>query len=412
MQVRAHLCIDKVEIMGKERRKDAYTFILLLGVVSLLGDFVYEGGRSVAGPYLAFLGASSIAIGFIAGSGELIGYALRIVSGWTADKTSQYWTMTIIGYSLILCIPLLAFAGMWQIAAMMYIVERVGKALRAPSRDVLLSNATKQTGRGWGFGIHEALDQIGAVVGPLTFTAIFLIHGGYKTGFAYLLIPAILCIMVVFIARWKYPHPEKMEDEEKAFVESKVPKKLTSVFWYYCAFTLLVVMGFSSFTLMSYHWDKIGTVGDSVIPVFYAIAMGIDAVVALIIGKAYDKYGLVLLAVLPIMTLLIPFFAFTSSWTFALISIVFWGVAMGVQETIMRAAIADLTHIKKRGIAYGIFNTINGVGLFIGASVMGILYSWNISHIMIFVTIMVIASLPFLSVICRQCKFNAQSNKY
>jgi MFS family permease len=203
-----------------------------------------------------------------------------------------------------------------------------------------------------------------------------------------------------------------MEDEEKAFVESKVPKKLTSVFWYYCAFTLLVVMGFSSFTLMSYHWDKIGTVGDSVIPVFYAIAMGIDAVVALIIGKAYDKYGLVLLAVLPIMTLLIPFFAFTRSWTFALISIVFWGVAMGVQETIMRAAIADLTHIKKRGIAYGIFNTIYGVGLFIGASVMGILYSWNISHIMIFVTIMVIASLPFLSVICRQCKFDAQSTKY
>ena len=162
---------------------------------------------------------------------------------------------------------------------------------------------------------------------------------------------------------------------------------------------------------MSYHWAKQGVVADSVIPIFYAIAMGIDAIVALIIGKAYDKYGLVSLAVLPILTLPIPFFAFTSSWTFALVSIALWGAAMGVHETIMRAAIADLTHIKKRGTAYGVFNTIYGAGLFIGASVTGILYDWNSVYIAIFVSIMVVSSLPILALIRRACKLDAQSKK-
>jgi MFS family permease len=399
------------EINKAIHKKNAYLFIMLFGVVSLLGDFVYEGGRSVAGPYLLLLGASSIVVGFVSGAGEFLGYMLRIASGWSADKTNQYWTFAFLGYGLIICIPLLAFAGYWQIAAILYISERIGKAIRSPSRDVLLSNATKQVGRGWGFGIHEALDQIGAIVGPLTFTAIFLLNGGYKTGFSILLVPAILCIVILCFARWKYPHPEKMEMSEKAFTQDKAPKDLTPLFWYYCLFTLLVVIGFSSFPLMSFHWSSQKVVSDIAIPIFYAVAMGVDAVVALLIGKAYDKYGLISLAVLPILTLPIPFFAFTNSWMLAFLSVVFWGAAMGVHETIMRAAIADMTHIKKRGTGYGIFNTIYGTGLFVGAFVTGILYSWNLFYIMVFVTIMVIASLPILVFIRRQCILDAKEKK-
>jgi sugar phosphate permease len=172
---------------------DAMKFIILLGIVSLLADMTYEGARSITGPYLAILGASATLVGFVAGFGELMGYTLRFVSGYFADKSRQYWAMTIIGYVVnLLAVPLLALAGNWPLAAMLIIMERIGKGIRTPPRDVMLSHATSQVGQGWGFGLHEAMDQIGAITGPLIVALILYLHGNYQAGFAFLLLPALL----------------------------------------------------------------------------------------------------------------------------------------------------------------------------------------------------------------------------
>jgi MFS family permease len=376
-------------------------FIILLGIVSLFGDITYEGARSVTGPYLATLGASASVVGLVAGIGEFIGYALRLASGYLADRTKAYWLLTFIGYGLLLSIPLLAFAGYWQLAAVLIILERMGKAIRSPARDTMLSYAAKGVGRGWGFAVHEALDQIGAIIGPLVFSLVFLFHGGYREGFTILWIPALLTLVVLAIARKKVPSPQKLEAPEEASGQD-TKGKLPRVFWFYTIFTLLSVAGFANFQLIAYHLHVQGIVPDAQIPIIYAIAMGVDALAALLVGKTYDRIGLISLLAVPLLTLPIPFLAFSRSYSLVLMGIILWGMVMGIQETIMRAAIADLTPVARRGFAYGVFNTALGAGWFLGAPLMGLFYELSINYIMLFVVVMELISIPLFLLVRRE----------
>lgn len=368
-------------------------FIILLGIVSLFGDVTYEGARSVAGPYLATLGATASVVGLVAGIGEFAGYALRLASGYLADRTKAYWLLTFLGYGLLLSIPLLAFAGYWQLAAVLIILERIGKAIRSPARDTMLSYAAKGVGRGWGFAVHEALDQIGAVIGPIVFSLVFLFRGGYREGFTLLWIPALLTLVVLAIARKKVPLPEELEAREETGKENG-ERKLPRVFWLYTLFTFVSMAGFANFQLISYHLKVQAIVPDAQIPITYAIAMGVDALAALLAGKTYDRIGLVSLLAVPLLTLPIPFLVFSHSYSLVLIGMALWGVVMGIQETVMRAAIADLTPVEKRGFAYGVFNAAYGASWFLGSALMGLLYELSINYIILFVVVMELVSIP------------------
>ena len=363
----------------------AYIIIVLFGLVSLCGDVIYEGARSVTGPYLFMLGGSALIVGFVAGFGEFLGYTLRLVSGYVADATKQYWALTFLGYGLLIVVPFLALAGSWELAAVLFITERVGKGIRAPAKDAILSNVTAEVGRGWGFGIHEALDQIGAVIGPLIFTAAFLFRGDFQSGFALLFIPFILMMVILVLTRKKVPDPSAFEGrahKKKELVPS------FSALVPYGIFTAVTMLGFAAFPLIAYHFTVTGFVPEAQIPLFYAIAMGIDAIAALMVGRAYDRHGLILLIALPIIGLFIPFAAFGGGYTLALIAVLLWGAAMGIQETILRAAIADYTHISKRGTAYGIFNTIYGASWFIGSLIIGWMYDISIPLLIGFLVVM------------------------
>jgi MFS family permease len=385
----------------RETRRIAYQFIIIMGVVSLFGDITYEGARSVTGPFLYTLGAKAAVVGLVAGLGEFLGYALRLLSGYWADKSGRYWVFVFLGYGLILAIPLLALAGIWQVAAVFIIAERMGKAIRAPARDTILSYATHQVGRGWGFGIHEAMDQIGAVVGPLAISAVFFLQGGYRTGFGIMVIPALMTVGMLVVARRKVSSPEHMEGAHL----SQSPhdgKKLPSAFWLYTIFAFLSVAGFANFQLIAYHFAVKSIVPAAQIPLLYAIAMGVDALVALAIGKTYDRVGLVSLIALPLLTIPIPFLGFSGSYTLALGGICLWGAVMGIQETIMRAAIADLTPVKRRGLAYGVFNTAYGAAWFTGGLVIGVLYEHSIFWVICFAVAMQIIALPFVYLLHRK----------
>jgi len=386
-----------------DNKKIAFQFIILMGAVSLFGDITYEGARSITGPYLAVLGASAGIVGLVAGFGEFIGYGLRLVSGYLSDRTQQYWTVTIIGYGLLCSIPLLAFAGYWQIAAFLIIAERMGKGIRTPARDTILSHATKQVGRGLGFGIHEALDQIGAIIGPLIFSAVFIFEGGYRKGFNILWIPALLCVATLLVARIKLPSPEKLETSGGPTGQNIQGKgRLPRIFWFYALFSFFSVAGFVNFQIISYHFKVQSVISDVQIPIFYAIAMGVDALVALIIGKTYDKIGLISLLSIPLITLPIPLFAFSHSYGLAITGALLWGTVMGIHETIMRAAIADLTPIEHRGFAYGIFNTIYGVAWLLGSALMGLLYDFSILYLILFVVVMEAISVIVFSLLKKE----------
>ena len=393
-----------------ENKKNAIILILLFGVISLLGDIIYEGARSVNGPYLQTLGANAAIVGFVVGIGELLGYALRLFSGYFSDRTRAHWLFVILGYGLLISIPLLALSDYWQFAAVFIVLERIGKGLRSPARDTLVSHATKQVGTGFGFGISEFLDQIGATIGPLIFTFFFLslksaqkTVADYQQGYRLLWFPYGLLLIVLLITYFKFKTPRALEEETTSNKNNS--SKISKIFWIYSLFTFLTTVGFINFAIVGYHLKINEIVSESHIPLFYAIAMIVDAIFGIIVGKRYDKLkikhkneqaGLFVLLFIPILTALILPLIFSSNIGFIVIAVFFWGIVMGSHETIMKAGIADLTSITKRGTGYGIFNVIYGLALFIGSVVAGYLYDISISlMITAFICIEVLAVVVF-----------------
>jgi MFS family permease len=380
---------------------DAVKFIILMGIVSLFADMTYEGSRSITGPYLAILGASAVTVGFVAGFGELTGYVIRFFSGHLTDRTRSYWTITTIGYLInLIAVPLLALSGSWEVAAALIIAERVGKGVRVPSRDVMLSHACSQVGQGWGFGLHEALDQIGAIMGPLIVAAVLFLHGSYQLGFAFLLLPAVLAIMVLLISRSLHPHPHNLEVSTPPLDT----KGFNRVYWLYVISAALIAAGFADFALIAYHFQKTALVSPGLIPIFYAVAMGVDGVSALLFGRLFDKYGLSIMIVVALLSALFAPMVFLGGFYIAFLGMAIWGISMGAQESIMRSSVAVMSTVKRRGSAYGIFNTIFGVSWFAGSVIMGLLYSFSINYLVIFSVVIQLISIPFFILILKTRK--------
>ncbi len=380
-------------------RSAALRFVVLLGVVSLLADWTYEGARSIAGPYLGMLGASATAVGVVAGFGELIGYALRLVSGYLSDRTRRYWAITMIGYGVnLLAVPMLALAGRWEVAAALMIVERLGKALRTPARDAMLSHATSLTGRGWGFGLHEALDQVGAVLGPLTVAAVLYLGGGYRTGLALLVVPALVALGVLVAARLLYPRPQDLEIRAPVLqIEG-----LSRSFWLYLAAVGWIAAGFADFPLIAFHFGRAQVVPEVWIPTLYALAMATDALAALGFGRLYDRLGFWTLVLVTLLSAVFAPLVFLGDFFMALVGMMIWGVGMGAQESIMRAAVAGMAAPQRRGTAYGIFNTGYGVAWFVGSALMGILYDLSLPALIVFSVGAHVVALPLLVRIARR----------
>ncbi|GAB6161843.1 MFS transporter [Desulfothermus naphthae] len=377
-------------ILERLKKNPSLSLILIFGLVSLLGDMIYEGARGVVGPYMASLGASAAIVGFVSGIGEFLGYGLRLISGYLTDKTNLLWTFTILGYLMIISIPLLGISNSWEIAAIFIILERIGKGIRTPARDVILSYATKEIGRGFGFGIHEAMDQIGAIIGPLLFGLFLYVGLGYKKGFLMLIFPCIFLLIVLFIAKHTVKDPKRLE---KNLGDNKRKQDIPSIFWIYVVFSAISVIGFVNFQIISYHFKVQHILNDSFIPIIYAFAMGIDAIFALIIGRIYDKFGLKTVLIIPFINIFIPFFVFRKSINFLILGIIIWGMVMAMYETVMRASIADIIPIAKRGYSYGIFNTVFGLSYFLGSFVIGFLYTLNLDYVIIYILIMSVVSL-------------------
>jgi len=390
--------MKRMDISGAVSKRRAVKFIVLLGIVSLFADATYEGARSITGPFLGSLGASATIVGIVAGLGELVGYALRLVSGYLSDRTGKYWTITVIGYVVnLLAVPILALAGRWEIAAALIIAERFGKAIRNPPRDAMLSHATSEVGRGWGFGLHEALDQIGAVMGPLIVSAVLFLKGTYHSSFAVLLIPALIAISILIVARILYPTPRDME------VGSEEPSRrgFPKVYWVYLAAVAFIAAGYADYPLIAYHFGKVSSVPRDWIPVFYAVAMGVDALAALVFGRLFDRVGIAVMIGAVVLSALFAPLVFLGGFGLALLGVALWGIGMGAQESIMRAAIANMVPADRRGTAYGVFNTGYGLFWFAGSALMGYLYDISIPSLVAFSILAQLISIPILAVVRR-----------
>ena len=363
------------------------TVIIIFGIISLLGDMVYEAARSANSQYFNLLNVNAAQVGLVFGIGEFLGYMLRLFSGIISDKSGKYWLFIFIGYGMLIVIPLMGLTKNWNILIVLILMERIGKSLRSPAKDTIVSGvAENQVGIGFAFGLQEALDQIGAFLGPLIFTLVFYLAGKdgisvYQLGYKVLVIPFILLMFFVTFAYRKIEREHLVPSLDAKEFQNE---KLGPTFWAYTAFTFFCTLGFVNFSTVGFHLKANNLMSDGDITLLYAIAMIVDALTALIVGRAYDSQkkktarktgGLLVLVLIPFITVLLPFLTLSYSTTLIIIGMVIFGIVMGTHETIMRSAIADIAPFHKRGTSYGVFNTGYGLALLGGSSLMGWFYN-------------------------------------
>ncbi|MEM2123134.1 MAG: MFS transporter [Candidatus Bathyarchaeia archaeon] len=365
--------------------KNAYAGILLLGIVSLLGDIVYEGSRGLVPDYLRFLGATAFIVGLVGGFGEFIGYAVRLVSGFIADTTRAYWLFIFIGYGLIASIPLLGVTDTWSIAVILVLLERLGKACRSPSRDTVLSIISRDVGAGKAFGIHEFLDQTGAIAGPLIVAALMYYTGNsYRETFTILSLP-FLMLLIALSYTYKRIGSETIVEHEPKTTGSEVEKNLEKPFYVYTLAVTLNTVGLIPAVLILYKASAILQLEGLqwMVPLIYLLIQGVDAPVALLSGYAYDRFGVKVLTLPFMLSTLPPLFAMADTRLSSLIAAsLFFGVVLGMQESIYRAAVSEYAPISLRGTAYGIFNTAYGLGFLVSGLIYGVFIDMKASLIL------------------------------
>lgn len=407
--------MSDVKISKKKIKKDnnvnfAVRAIIIFGIISLLGDMVYESARGANSQYFELIGISAAKVGLVFGIGEFLGYFLRLISGVISDKSKKPWAFMFIGYGMLFFVPLMGFTQNWNVLFVLILMERIGKAIRNPSKDTVLSAISEnQVGVGFAFGLQEALDQVGAFLGPLIFTAVFYFTGKntlaeYSLGYKLLFIPFVLLMLFLYYSYRVISKGSLLGEEYGREFKSE---KLKPIFWMYMAFTFFATLGFLNFSTLGYHMKSQNILTDGKITLIYSVAMIVDALTALIVGRLYDKLkeksgkkdgGILVLGAIPVVTLLLPFFGLTMSKNLIIVSMIIFGIIMGTHETIMRSAIADITPFDKRGTGYGVFNTGYGLALFLGATITGYLYDKNLNTVILIMTVVceIIAAIIFI----------------
>lgn len=372
----------------------AFRFVLILGIVNLFGDTTYEGGASINGPFLGTLGASAAAISIIAGLGEFFGYSLRAVAGYIADKTGRYWLVTFIGYTInLFAVPAMALAGNWQVAGALILAERVGRAIRKPTVEAMLSYSTGKHGKGWVYGVNTAMDETGATLGPLLIALVLFLKGGqsYRAGYSVLVVSALLALVALTAARVTYPVPSNLEkDSEKTAPETR----FTNSYWLYMTAGACFAAGLMSFELISYHLSSSGIVTPHWIPIFLALSTGVGVIASLVLGRLYDRAGIWVVVAGVCLTAIFPPLVFLGGFWVALIGLLFWGIGYATQDTLLKAVIASVLPEGKRNLAFGLFYLGYGGGWLVGSVTTGLLYERSRPLLIAFAIAVQLGSLP------------------
>ena len=390
----------------------AWRVVWWFGFVSLAADMVYEGARSVYGPLLAALGASAVVVGLVTGAGEAVALVARLAFGPLADRTGRYWTLTILGYGLTaVCVPLLALAprlgaaGL-AFAATLILLERLGKAIRSPSKSALLAHVASAVGRGRGFGVHKALDQVGALAGPLLVAGVVAVASVWA-GMAVLAVPGAVAMVLLVTLRRRVPDPGAYDVARAAPADPSVPRRgwwaeavgagLSGDFFRYAVAASLTTGALVTFGIIGYHLTVEGLLPVAAVPVVYAAAMAVEAVAALVVGAVFDRTGARVLLVVPVLVALVPALALGSALAAVLAGVVAWGIAQGVQDSTVKAVVADLVEAPRRATAYGVFAGVQGLFAIVGGVTAGWLYERSLPLLVLVVALTQLAALALLA---------------
>jgi MFS family permease len=369
----------------------AFAFVFTMGIVNLFGDTTYEGGAAINGQFLASLGATAAMVSIIAGAGEFLGYALRSVAGWTADKTGKYWPITIIGFAInLFAVPAMALAGSWQIAGLLILAERTGRAIRKPTVEAMLSYSTGQLGTGWVYALNTALDETGATIGPLLMAFAMYRHASYRVSYSLLLISAALAFVALIAARIIFPVPANLEQGDR----TAKAERFTTAFWLYMIAAGCFGAGLMSFEFIAFHLASHRTASAHWIPVFLGIATGFGVLANLALGRLYDRKAIATVVGAILVSAFFSPLVFLGGFGVALVGMLLWGIGYAVQDTLFKAVVADRLPEGRRNFAFGIFYTGYGVGWLIGSIATGLLYDVSIPAVIAFSMAVQLGSIP------------------
>lgn len=378
----------------------AFRFVLTLGLVNLFADVTYEGGGAINGPFLGSLGATAAAISIIAGLGECLGYAVRSASGYIADKTGRHWMVLFVGYAInLLAVPAMALAPNWQVAAALILAERVGRGIRKPTVETMLSYTTGKHGRGWVYAVNTALDETGATLGPLLMALVLFLKGSERMGYAILLGSSAAALATLVAARIGYPLPANLE---KGGEKTTHEAGFTAAYWLYMAAGVLFAAGLASFELVSFHLSSTGAVAEPMIPMLLALATAGGVVASLVFGKLYDRVGIAVVVGAVCASAMFSPLVFLGSFWVMLAGMFLWGIGYATQDTLIKALVAGVLPEGRRGTAFGVFYLGYGGGWVIGSIVMGLLYEHSRAGLIAFAMATQIASVPMFLIAARK----------
>lgn len=383
-------------MLGRGAASAAFAFVLTMGLVNLFGDATYEGGASMNGPFLASLGATGAMISIIAGVGEFLGYGLRSVSGWIADKTGKYWPVTFVGYVInLFAVPAMALAGNWQLAGALILAERVGRAIRKPTVEAMLSYSTGRLGTGWVYALNTALDETGATIGPLLMALAVYRHVSYRSAYSLLTISAGLALVALIVARIVFPVPSRLTEKSERTTRTL---RFTAAFWWYMIAAACFGAGLMSYEFVSFHLSSHGTVREPWIPLFLAIATFGGVIASLALGRLYDRIGLRAVVGAVFVSALFSPLVFLGGFGVALIGLVLWGIGYATQDTLLKAVVADRLPEGRRNFAFGIFYAGYGGGWLLGSIATGLLYGVSVTAVIVFSMLVQLGSIPIFLV--------------
>ncbi|HEX5541865.1 MAG TPA: MFS transporter [Micromonospora sp.] len=368
----------------------AFRFVLIMGVVDLFGDTAYSGGASMNGLFLASLGAGAAVISIIGGLSEFLNYLIRGVSGYVADKIGRHWRIVFAGYMVnLLAVPAVAFAGYWQVAAGLILLQGIGRGTRKPVVQAMLSYTTGQHGRGWVYGVNTALDHAGRTIGPLVIALVLLLTGAFRAGYGLLLIPAVLALILLTAARIGYPVPANLERRHP----TATAPGFTRSYWLYLVAGACFAAGLMNFELISFHLSRSGATRE-VVPLFLALATGVSTVASLALGRLYDRIGLPAVLIAVLVAAMFSPFVFLLPLHFALIGMALWGIGQVTQDMLLSAVVAGALPENRRNLAFGLYYAGYGLGWVIGAVATGLLYEHSLVALVVFAAGVQVASLP------------------
>jgi MFS family permease len=380
----------------------AFAFVLTLGIVNLFADITYEGGAALNGPFLGSLGATAAGVSIVAGLGECLGYAVRSLSGAIADRTRRHWLVTFVGYAInLLAVPAMALAPNWQTAAALVLAERIGRGIRKPTIEAMLSYTTAKHGRGWVYAVNSALDETGATLGPLLMALVLYYRGSPRTGFALLLVSSVAAMATLVIARRRYPLPADFESEGESTARAT---GFTAAYWLYMVAGALFAAGLTSFELIAYHLARTEAVSPPMVPVLLALATVGGIAASLAFGKLYDRIGIAVVVAGVCGSALFSPLVFLGGFGLMLAGMFLWGIGYATQDTLIKALIAGVLPKGRRSTAFGVFYLGYGAGWLVGSVTMGVLYEHSLVALIAFAAATQLASVPLFVLGARSAR--------